>query len=241
MSTRRDVRVLLADDQRLVRESLGTLLELLGGIELVGTASDGQQALELTAEHRPQIVLMDLRMPRMDGIEATRRLRERHPDVQVIALTTFADDESVLAMLRAGARGYLTKDASSEDIQRAIVTVAAGEAALMAFEDGCWGQKYPAISQSWRRAWTEVVPFYAFPGDVRRILYTTNAIEALNSKLRRAVRARGHFPSDEAATKLLFLVLNRAEKEWIMPPREWSMAKAQFAVLFGERFTRAMA
>jgi len=69
----------------------------------------------------------------------------------------------------------------------------------------------------------------------------TNAIEALNSKLRRAVRARGHFPSDEAAMKLLFLVLNRAEKEWIMPPREWCMAKAQFAVLFGERFTRAMA
>jgi putative transposase len=71
-------------------------------------------------------------------------------------------------------------------------------------------------------------------------LYTTNAIEALNSKLRRAVRARGHFPSDEAATKLLFLVLNRSEKEWIMPPREWSMAKSQFAVLFGERFTAAM-
>ena len=74
-----------------------------------------------------------------------------------------------------------------------------------------------------------------------RILYTTNAIEALNSKLRRAVRARGHFPSDEAATKLLFLVLNRSEKEWKMPPREWVMAKAQFAVLFGERFTRALA
>jgi putative transposase len=84
------------------------------------------------------------------------------------------------------------------------------------------------------------VPFYAFPGDVRRILYTTNAIEALNAKLRRAVRARGHFPSDEAATKLLFLVLNRSEKEWIMPPCEWAMAKSQFAVLFGERFTTAM-
>ena len=111
----------------------------------------------------------------------------------------------------------------------------------LAFEEGSWGGKYPAIGQSWRRAWGEVVPFYAFPVDVRRILYTTNAIEALNSKLRRAVRARGHFPSDEAAMKLLFLVLNRAEKEWIMPPREWCMAKAQFAVLFGERFTRAMA
>ena len=85
------------------------------------------------------------------------------------------------------------------------------------------------------------MPFYAFPDDVRRIVYTTNAIEALNAKLRRAVRARGHFPTDEAALKLLFLVLNRAEKEWRMPPREWAMAKAQFAILFGERFTRAMA
>ena len=127
-----------------------------------------------------------------------------------------------------------------KDIYRAV-DADAGQTALTAFEDGPWGKKYPAISQSWRRAWTEVVPFYAFPGDVRRILYTTNAIEALNSKLRRAVRARGHFPTDEAATKLLFLVLNRSEKQWIMPPREWSMAKSQFAVLFGERFTIAMA
>jgi len=117
----------------------------------------------------------------------------------------------------------------------------AGEAALSAFEDGLWGRRYPAIGQSWRRAWNEVVPFYAFHADVRRILYTTNAIEALNAKLRRAVRARGHFPTDDAAMKLLFLVLNRSEKEWKMPPREWSMAKAQFAVIFGERFTRAMA
>ena len=85
------------------------------------------------------------------------------------------------------------------------------------------------------------MPFYAFHADVRRILYTTNAIEALNAKLRRAVRARGHFPTDEAAIKLLYLVLNRSEKEWKMPPREWSMAKAQFAVIFGERFTRAIA
>src|SRR5205814_2918579 len=110
--------------------------------------------------------------------------------------------------------------AALKDIYRAV-NAAAAETALTAFEEGSWGQKYPAIGQSWRRAWGEVVPFYAFPGDVRRILYTTNAIEALNSKLRRAVRARGHFPSDEAAMKLLFLVLNRAEKEWIMPPREW--------------------
>ena len=96
-------------------------------------------------------------------------------------------------------------------------------------------------AQSWRRAWGEVVPFFAFPGEVRRILYTTNAIEALNATLRRAVRARGHFPTDEAALKLLYLVLNRSEKAWKMGPREWVMAKAQFAVIFGERFTRAMA
>lgn len=117
----------------------------------------------------------------------------------------------------------------------------AGEKALTVFEAGEWGQKYPAIGQSWRRAWGEIVPFYAFSGDVRRIIYTTNAIEALNSKLRRAVRARGHFPHDDAAAKLLYLALMQAEKEWKMPPREWTKAKAQFAILFGERFAKAMA
>jgi DNA-binding NarL/FixJ family response regulator len=129
-SDRRLVRVLLADDQRLVRESLGTLLGLLEGIELVATASDGEEAIALCDVHQPDVVLMDLRMPRLDGIEATGRLRERHPDVRVIALTTYADDESVLGVLRAGARGYLTKDASGQDIRSAILTVAAGDAAL---------------------------------------------------------------------------------------------------------------
>jgi putative transposase len=127
-----------------------------------------------------------------------------------------------------------------KDIYRAM-DAAAAEAALGVFEAGYWGQKYPAIGMAWRRVWSEVVPFFAFPKDVRRLIYTTNAIEALNSKLRRAVRARGHFPTDEAALKLLFLVLNRSEKEWTMPPREWCMAKAQFAVLFGERFAKAAA
>ena len=84
-----------------------------------------------------------------------------------------------------------------------------------------------------------MIPFFAFPQDVRRIIYTTNAIEALNAKLRRAVRARGHFPTDEAALKLLYLVLNLAEKEWKMPPREWSMAKAQLAIPFEDRFKLA--
>ena len=84
-----------------------------------------------------------------------------------------------------------------------------------------------------------MIPFYAFPAEVRRIIYTTNAIEAVNAKLRRAVRARGHFPTDDAALKLLFLVLNRAAKEWRMPAREWTAAKAQFAILFEDRFTAA--
>ena len=112
----------------------------------------------------------------------------------------------------------------------------AGAEALEAFAAGSWGLKYPAIVMSWRRHWSAVIPFFAFPADVRRIIYTTNAIEALNAKLRRAVRTRGHFPSDDSALKLLFLVLNLAEREWRMPPREWAMAKAQFAILFEERF-----
>lgn len=123
----------------------------------------------------------------------------------------------------------------------AAVDDKAAEEALTAFEAGDWGRKYPAIGQIWRRAWQEVIPFFAFPKDVRRIIYTTNAIEALNSKLRRAVRARGHFPNDDAALKLLFLVLNRSEKEWKMPPREWAMAKSQFAILFADRFQAARA
>jgi putative transposase len=116
-------------------------------------------------------------------------------------------------------------------------TAEAGQAALDAFDEGLWGRKYPVIAQSWRRHWAEVIPFYAFPAEVRRIIYTTNAIEALNAKLRRAVRARGHFPTDDAVLKLLFLVLNLAAKEWRMPAREWTAAKAQFAILFEDRFT----
>jgi putative transposase len=113
----------------------------------------------------------------------------------------------------------------------------AGRAALDAFDAGPWGRKYPVIAQSWRRHWAEVIPFCAFPAEVRRIICTTNAIEALNAKLRRAVRARGHFPTDEAVLKLLFLVLNLTAKEWKMPAREWTAAKAQFAILFEDRFT----
>jgi len=115
----------------------------------------------------------------------------------------------------------------------------AAQLALDAFADGAWGVKYPAIAASWRRHWSEVIPFFAFPAEVRKMIYTTNAIESLNAKLRRAVRARGHFPHDDAAMKLLYLVLNLAEKDWKMPPKEWAMAKAQFAILFEDRFKLA--
>ncbi len=137
-------------------------------------------------------------------------------------LVSYKDRKTVAAALK---EIYRARDAE------------AGRAALEDFAEGPWGRKYPAIAQSWRRHWGEVIPFYAFPSDVRRIIYTTNAIEALHSKLRRAVRARGHFPTDEAVLKLLFLVLNLAAKEWKMPAREWTAAKAQFAILFEGRFT----
>jgi DNA-binding NarL/FixJ family response regulator len=124
------IRVLLADDQRVVREGLGTLLGLLDGIELVGTAADGEEALALAAAHDPDVVLMDLRMPRLDGIEAIRRLTERGARPATIALTTYADDASVLGALRAGARGYLTKDAGAEEIRDAVLAVSRGDVAL---------------------------------------------------------------------------------------------------------------
>jgi DNA-binding NarL/FixJ family response regulator len=124
------IRVLLADDQRVVREGLGTLLGLLDGIELVGTAADGEEAVALAVRHDPDVVLMDLRMPRVDGTEAIRRLAERGERPRCVALTTFADDASVLGALRAGARGYLTKDAGADQIRAAVEAVARGDAAL---------------------------------------------------------------------------------------------------------------
>src|SRR6186713_792762 len=115
----------------------------------------------------------------------------------------------------------------------------AGKAALDAFDSGPWGRKYPAIAQAWRRNWDRVIPFFAFPEAVRRIIYTTNAIEALNAKLRRAVKIRGHFPTDEAATKLIYLVLRQTAAECRMSPREWGEAKTQFAIMFEDRFVLA--
>ena len=124
------IRVLAADDQRVVREGLAMLLGLLPDVEVVGTAADGAEVLALAAELKPDVILMDLRMPRMDGVEATRRLRERDPAVKVVVLTTYADDRSVLDALRAGALGYLTKDTGAAEIQQALHRVAGGQAAL---------------------------------------------------------------------------------------------------------------
>ena len=116
-------------------------------------------------------------------------------------------------------------------------TADAALAALEAFDAGPWGKKYPAIAPLWRRQWEQVIPFFAFPPEVRRIIYTTNAIESLNSTLRTAVRSRGHFPTDEAAIKLLYLVLRNVSKDWKNAQREWTAAMTQFAIMFGDRFS----
>jgi DNA-binding NarL/FixJ family response regulator len=117
------IRVLIADDQRVVREGLALVLGLLPDVEVVGCASDGDEAVALAADLLPDIVLMDLRMPRCNGAEATRLLRERVPQTTVVVLTTYADDRSVIDALRAGARGYLTKDAGGAEIRHALKQV----------------------------------------------------------------------------------------------------------------------
>lgn len=124
------MRVVVADDQAAVREGLVTLLSLMPGVEVVGAAADGLEAVELTAATDPDVVLMDLRMPRMDGAAATAAIRRDHPRTQVVVLTTYADDESIVAALSAGALGYLTKDADRHAIARAIEAAASGQAVL---------------------------------------------------------------------------------------------------------------
>ncbi|MCJ7530549.1 MAG: response regulator transcription factor [Anaerolineales bacterium] len=120
------IRILLVDDQRLMRAGLRTLLELEPGLDVVGEAEDGEAALQAYQELQPTVVLMDVRMPKMDGVEATRRLRLRWPEAVVIILTTFDDDAYLFEGLRAGAVGYLLKDVSGEELTQAIRTVASG-------------------------------------------------------------------------------------------------------------------
>lgn len=122
------IRVLVADDQATVRDGLVTLLGLAEGIEVAGAAADGEEAVRLTEELKPDVVLMDLRMPRMDGGEATARIMAATPEIAVLVLTTYADDASLAGALRAGARGYLTKDAGRAELAAAVRSVASGQA-----------------------------------------------------------------------------------------------------------------
>jgi putative transposase len=115
----------------------------------------------------------------------------------------------------------------------------AAEAALAAFESGSWGQRYPTVVAAWRRAWSRVVPFFAFPPEVRRIIYTTNAIESVHARLRKIIKSRGHFPSDEAASKLIWLALRNITADWSRATREWKSAMNQFAIIYEDRFTLA--
>lgn len=122
---------------------------------------------------------------------------------------------------------------------KAIYKAPTAEAAaerLSEFTAGPWGKKYPPIGGIWKRAWEHVIPFYAYPMEVRKIIYTTNAIESLNSMLRKTLRARGHFPNDEAATKLIYLILRNIYKKWTKPVREWKAALVHFAIQYPEHF-----
>ena len=125
---------------------------------------------------------------------------------------------------------------------KAIYTAPSAEAALAeldAFERGSWGQRFPSVVASWRRAWDKVIPFFAFPPAVRKVVYTTNAIESINARLRKIIKTRGHFPSDDAASKLIWLALRNITASWGSPAREWKEAMNQFAILYDDRFTRA--
>jgi transposase-like protein len=120
-------------------------------------------------------------------------------------------------------------------------TAEAAEAELDAFERGPWGQRFPTVAAAWRRAWSHVIPFFAFPPQIRRVIYTTNAIESINSQLRKIIKSRGHFPSDDAASKLIWLALRNITADWGRASKDWKEAMNQFAILYEDRFTRTAA
>ncbi len=125
---------------------------------------------------------------------------------------------------------------------RPIYTAPNAEAALAeldAFAQGPWGEKFPPVAAAWRRAWDRVIPFFAFPPPIRRVIYTTNAIESINARLRKIIKTRGHFPSDEAATKLIWLALRNITADWGRAAKDWKQAMNQFAILYAERFEAA--
>ena len=127
---------------------------------------------------------------------------------------------------------------------RPIYTAANAEAALAeldAFEQGPWGKKFPTVVGAWRRAWSHVIPFFAFPPQIRRVIYTTNAIESVNARLRKIIKTRGHFPSDDAATKLIWLALGNITADWGRAAKDWKEAMNQFAILYEDRFTKTTA
>ena len=124
---------------------------------------------------------------------------------------------------------------------RPIYTAPSAEAALAeldTFERASWGAKFPTVVAAWRRAWDRVIPFFAFPPAVRRVIYTTNAIESINSQLRKIIKSRGHFPNDDAATKLIWLALRNITADWTRPAHQWKEAMNQFAILYEDRFTQ---
>jgi DNA-binding NarL/FixJ family response regulator len=179
------LRIVVADDQASVREGFVLMLGLLPDIEIVGSAADGQQAIDVVATHQPDAILLDLHMPVMDGIEATRQLTELHPAVAVVVLTTFADDTSVLAALSAGARSYLTKDADRVEIASALRSAASGLSVLD-----------PTARAALLAAATQSTPFYGTPPALPEVLpdgLTRREAEIL------AMMARGMTNPDIAA------------------------------------------
>jgi putative transposase len=127
---------------------------------------------------------------------------------------------------------------------RPIYTAASADAALTALDTvagGRWGLQFPTVVASWRRAWTHVIPFFAFPPEVRRVIYTTNALESVNARVRKIIKTRGHFPTDEAATKLIWLALRNITATWVPGAPSWRLAMNQFAILYEDRFTAPMA